>query len=315
MTIEFSCSNAACGKTIKVPDSAAGKRARCPHCQAVQAVPAGAGEIPFADADHDLFPKPASPRPAARKAAAPAPARNYFEVPRPDAKRMYPPSKRWMVVLAVVVVALATVGVIIAMVMKNPGKTGKPGESTVATANGSAGNPTAGAQGNPTAGSQVNPTAGAAGTPPSANPTPTPGQHVDPPFIGSNTNYLGALMAAKNTAGLVDAKTQLVEMSKVIARHALMNDEKFPQSLKELVPNEMSDVFLHAPFHKECPAVYISSQSQRSPADNVLIYYTYAYGNRWMAYVTVGGRADHADKQHLTDMLTAQGAKPEEMPK
>jgi len=39
MTIHFAC---ACGKTLKAPDNAAGKRARCPACAAVVPVPAPA---------------------------------------------------------------------------------------------------------------------------------------------------------------------------------------------------------------------------------------------------------------------------------
>lgn len=37
MPITFTC---ACGKTLRVPDTSAGKRAKCPACQAVVDIPA-----------------------------------------------------------------------------------------------------------------------------------------------------------------------------------------------------------------------------------------------------------------------------------
>jgi hypothetical protein len=40
MTIEFHCSQ--CNQLLRVPDAAAGKQARCPKCQALMTVPAGA---------------------------------------------------------------------------------------------------------------------------------------------------------------------------------------------------------------------------------------------------------------------------------
>lgn len=40
MPIEFRCENAGCGGQLRVPDGAAGKRAKCPRCGNVQRVPA-----------------------------------------------------------------------------------------------------------------------------------------------------------------------------------------------------------------------------------------------------------------------------------
>jgi hypothetical protein len=47
MPIELTCSG--CGQTLRVPDDAAGKQARCPACQQVQPIPGGApAGSPFA---------------------------------------------------------------------------------------------------------------------------------------------------------------------------------------------------------------------------------------------------------------------------
>lgn len=48
MPIEYSCSN--CLTSIRVPDTAAGKQAQCPACNAVSNVPAATSASPFSDA-------------------------------------------------------------------------------------------------------------------------------------------------------------------------------------------------------------------------------------------------------------------------
>jgi hypothetical protein len=40
MAIRFTCTNAACGQSVKAPDSAAGRSAQCPYCRTLQKVPA-----------------------------------------------------------------------------------------------------------------------------------------------------------------------------------------------------------------------------------------------------------------------------------
>jgi hypothetical protein len=72
MPIRLSCP--ACDKPMQAPDAAAGKRVKCPNCQAVVAVPA-ASAAPVAPAA--ALPPPVPPRaaaPAAPPAPAPAPA-------------------------------------------------------------------------------------------------------------------------------------------------------------------------------------------------------------------------------------------------
>lgn len=67
MPIRLTCS--ACSKPMQAPDTAAGKRVKCPNCQAVVSVPAAA-PAPAAPA----APAPRAAPPPVPKAAAPAPA-------------------------------------------------------------------------------------------------------------------------------------------------------------------------------------------------------------------------------------------------
>jgi phage FluMu protein Com len=62
MTIAFQCSG--CGVTLKVPDTSAGRRGKCPKCATVNLIPAVGGQVQTA---------PPTPR-AAPRAAKPAPA-------------------------------------------------------------------------------------------------------------------------------------------------------------------------------------------------------------------------------------------------
>lgn len=65
MPITFNCT---CGKTLRVPDTSAGKRAKCPVCSAVLAVPEP--EPVF-----EVVVPPLPPEPAAPPAEAPKPYR------------------------------------------------------------------------------------------------------------------------------------------------------------------------------------------------------------------------------------------------
>src|SRR5262245_36127683 len=67
MPISVTCGQ--CQHTVSVRDEFAGKRGKCPKCQAVVAIPAAAG-VQLAAA-----PAPQSSRPAAARDAAPAPAK------------------------------------------------------------------------------------------------------------------------------------------------------------------------------------------------------------------------------------------------
>ena len=65
-TIRFNCSQ--CNQTIGVPIASAGKRAKCPHCESIIA-------IPDASAPPAASPPPAAPQmPNVAPAVAPAPA-------------------------------------------------------------------------------------------------------------------------------------------------------------------------------------------------------------------------------------------------
>ena len=61
MPITFNC---ACGKTLRVPDANAGRRAKCPACSAVVDIPA---PDPVLEVVEDAPPPPA-PRPVAKPA-------------------------------------------------------------------------------------------------------------------------------------------------------------------------------------------------------------------------------------------------------
>jgi hypothetical protein len=64
MTIRFSCANPGCNKGINAPDGSVGKKARCPHCGTVQAIPASSKS-------EDIFdlaePEEATPPPQRRQ--------------------------------------------------------------------------------------------------------------------------------------------------------------------------------------------------------------------------------------------------------
>jgi hypothetical protein len=74
MPITFDC---ACGKTLRVPDEHAGRRAKCPVCNAVVSIPA---PDPVFEIVEEPEPAPAAPEAAAAPAATPRPpARPYEE--------------------------------------------------------------------------------------------------------------------------------------------------------------------------------------------------------------------------------------------
>jgi hypothetical protein len=79
MPITFNC---ACGKTLRVKDELAGKRVKCPACDAVAAVPAAEPQFEVVE---EPPPKPVS-RPLARPAAKPAAVDDEDDEPRPKAK-------------------------------------------------------------------------------------------------------------------------------------------------------------------------------------------------------------------------------------
>lgn len=75
MSIEIACPG--CQRTLRVPDSAAGKKARCPQCQQVV-------DIPQASPAADLFSESApEPTPSHREAAPASPLGDLFSEPLP----------------------------------------------------------------------------------------------------------------------------------------------------------------------------------------------------------------------------------------
>lgn len=81
--IRFACSQ--CGKMISAGDEHAGRKAKCPMCQAVQVIPA-AGADPVKPAGRPAAPAPAQtpPRPAAPPSRAVQPAKPARKPPEDD---------------------------------------------------------------------------------------------------------------------------------------------------------------------------------------------------------------------------------------
>ncbi len=75
MPIDFTCGT--CGKTLRVPDESAGKKARCSNCQTVVAVPGGAPTAAPMPAAGSTFPPVKSPGDNVGATATP----NPFAVP------------------------------------------------------------------------------------------------------------------------------------------------------------------------------------------------------------------------------------------
>jgi hypothetical protein len=71
MPITFSCP---CGKSLRVNDEMAGRKARCPGCQAVIDIPSPADEPAFEVVEDDAPPRPLLARPVARPKPPPPPA-------------------------------------------------------------------------------------------------------------------------------------------------------------------------------------------------------------------------------------------------
>lgn len=69
MPIEFRCS---CGKTLRVPDAHAGKRAKCPACAAVATVPEPDPVLEVVEAAELAPPPPPLPLPPLPQEPAPA---------------------------------------------------------------------------------------------------------------------------------------------------------------------------------------------------------------------------------------------------
>ncbi len=86
MAIHFACGNPQCGKSVRAPSSAAGKKARCPFCQTVQTVPEASGldDDLTAFFDSQAGQPAVSPPPAARPVAAGPPPADTWK-PKPPA--------------------------------------------------------------------------------------------------------------------------------------------------------------------------------------------------------------------------------------
>ncbi len=89
VTIQVACPK--CGKHLKAPAAAAGKKARCPSCQSLMMLPAAAAPAPpsAAGAGMASSPQPSSPYPGPQYPQSPFPQSQYPPSPFPQSQ--YPP--------------------------------------------------------------------------------------------------------------------------------------------------------------------------------------------------------------------------------
>jgi predicted Zn finger-like uncharacterized protein len=85
----ITCSN--CQSKIRVPDSAAGKKGKCPRCGTVIAIPATGEAAEEAPAEAPAEPPPPPPEPVAEAPPAEGPARSPFDFSEPEPSA--PPKK------------------------------------------------------------------------------------------------------------------------------------------------------------------------------------------------------------------------------
>jgi hypothetical protein len=88
MAIKFTCDT--CGKTVSAPDQAAGKRGRCPYCQAKITIPA-AGQPAGPPTTAPAPPAPAAPMPSEPPGGPPPPPVAEAPAPPPAAAVPTPP--------------------------------------------------------------------------------------------------------------------------------------------------------------------------------------------------------------------------------
>ncbi len=83
MPIRFTCSG--CAKMMQAPETAAGKRAKCPLCQTVQVVPPPEPSVPSVSEDDSIFPEvpQGPPMDSAAPSGLPAPPPAFISPPPP----------------------------------------------------------------------------------------------------------------------------------------------------------------------------------------------------------------------------------------
>lgn len=311
MAIQFACHN--CGTTVSAPAELSGKKARCPHCQAVQIVPAVPQRLAVGRA-------PSAPK-----------------------QRNYTP----LIVGAIAMVALAVVGVSVFIIMQNraarnatpvavnpgdePARLPAPTPPAVATP---APQPTpTPAVPTPTPTPAVTPTPAptlpVAVTPaPTPSPSPTPTEPevkpvhpaaptiVAPGGLNNPVAYLEVVMSAKRFAFRQSSEIRLKDIKKNIDLYAAQNDERYPASTDELVKkNYISADLLKSPANPSRTYVYISGLSANSPRNHILAYDPCQYGPDTVLALHVGGDVVILTPDGLRTALKNQKAKDSEIPK
>lgn len=309
MAIRFSCP--ACSQSASAPDSAAGKKARCPYCQAVVTVPAAS--------------LPPPPAPEANCNSRPA-ARAIYTAPPELAK---PPNMRIYVVGGMA--GLALVAVIIAVwFMVNSGHsretiasnddgsaaTGQPAPASPAprfapAVPAASPRPSGPAVRVPTA--IPSPPRRAVATPvtpaptPAATPRPIP--VATPVSVIPQIEYVHVVLEARKLARFTASEANLRRIHQAIQQHEISNSS-FPSDLSEVGLED-----LRSPNDNSRKYVYITGQKPGVNLKNILAYDPSPYRNVAMAILRVDGTVEGVHLNDLKDALKNQKAKEGEMPK
>ena len=116
MDIHFTCENPKCVKSLHAPQAAAGKKARCPHCGTVQAVPAWQGPADIGLTEPDL---------GDLTTTSLLSQMNIKSIVPPAAPKVVVPSKRPYAIIAIAAVGvLALTAAVLALAMNKSDKSG-----------------------------------------------------------------------------------------------------------------------------------------------------------------------------------------------
>lgn len=308
MAIRFACGS--CGQSVIAPDELTGRKARCPHCQAVQVVPSAA-------------PKQ-------------APARILGSAPVAATPKSH--TNLLVAGIAGVGVLTAVIAVIFFLTRGRPAPvepSGSSGRVSTPALPGDATTPAPITQG-PAATHAATPTPAA--VPPSTAPgpatqiaspaTPQPSGPsgpipvapyapgiVSPGGLNNPAAYLEVVLNAKEISAMRISKANLAQVKASLDAYAQMNDEKFPATVKELIDSGAVSALPASPGDKNKTFIYVSGQGPKSPKTNILMYDPHPYGRTRIVALQVDGTIDQFNIEDIKKALTAQGAKPEEMPK
>lgn len=309
MSIQFSCLN--CGTVVRAPDTAGDKKVRCPHCQAVQMVPAASRQV-------------------------------LGRAPTAKRKVNYTP----YIVAAIAVVGLLAIGFGVYVILqrtasRNGVQQADMDEQRASSTSPAIVIPAAG----PGSAPAVAPAAGrspatvpassvavapaalpAPGTAPSPagsaaapeiRPVASPGPAIVAPGGAYNPmSYLEVVIEAKRFAARKMSEVRLKEIKKAVDIYAMQEEEHFPASLDELVKkNIMPADMAKTPGNTARTYVYITGLGVSSPKESILVYDPCQYGPDRVLALRVSGDVVELTPDGLRAALKNQKAKDSEIPK